>query len=213
MNRQSSHGTHPRLIGIWAFQIRSWRCRTPPTRDYLWSLRERFVIPCFGHVSICRRESRGEILIKPAKLVDLLVNEIVAEPEILRQTAKSESVLVPRPVEVLRRIEVIPLLNDGPSCALGWILAVLLVEIFSLFIKLSFYAERVNATPARRQLKAVRFLRLDVFSRNASGVKINCIFSFNWKILPRTCWSSVGKFNQVQRDFSALYDSFHRKQC
>lgn len=47
--------------------------------------------------------------------MDLLVNEIVAEPKILRQTAKSEFVLVPRPVEVLRRIEVIPLLNDGPS--------------------------------------------------------------------------------------------------
>lgn len=93
------------------------------------------------------------------------MNEVIAEPEVPRQIAKAELVIVPRSVEILRRIEVIALLNDGPSCSLRRILAILLVEILSLLIKLSLDGECINTTPARRQLKAICFLRLDVFSR------------------------------------------------
>lgn len=93
------------------------------------------------------------------------VNEVVAEPEVPRQIAKAALVIGPRSVEILRRIEVIALLNDGPSRALRRVLAILLVEVSSIFIKLPVDGERINTTPARRQLEAICFSRLNVFSR------------------------------------------------
>lgn len=100
------------------------------------------------------------------------MNEVIAEPEVGRQISKAAFVIVPRPVEVLRRIKVIAFLNNRPGCALGGILAILLIKISSVFIKRPLDAERINTAPAGRQLKAIAFFRLDVLSRRKK--KINC---------------------------------------
>lgn len=48
---------------------------------------------------------------------DLLVDVVVSEPEVLGQISEAAFVFLPRPVEVLRRIKVISLLDDGPRGA------------------------------------------------------------------------------------------------
>lgn len=96
----------------------------------------------------------------------------VAEPEVAREISEAVLVVVPRPVEVLRRIKVIALLNDGPRRAFRRILAILLIEVVSFFIKLSLDAKGIHTAPASRQLKAICFLRLNVFSGKKGNKEI-----------------------------------------
>lgn len=88
----------------------------------------------------------------------------VAKPEVAREISEAVLVVVPRPVEVLRWIKVIALLDDGPGRAFRRVLAILLIEIVSFFIKLPLDTKSINTAPASRQLKAICFLRLNVFS-------------------------------------------------
>lgn len=91
------------------------------------------------------------------------MNEIISKPKIPREIAKSVFIIVPRPVEILRRIKVITFLNNRPCRAFCRVLAVLLIEISPVGVQFSSSAESINTTSSRCQLKTICFLRLEVF--------------------------------------------------
>lgn len=96
----------------------------------------------------------------------------VAKPEISRKIPETMLVVVPRPVEVLGRIEVIALLDDSPRRAFRRVFTILLIEIVSFFIKLSLHAKGIHTASTSRQLKAICFLRLNVFSGKKENKEI-----------------------------------------